>query len=128
MNLFERYGDTPTQARQKQRFMRRTVMHQMKTIALLAALAVSGSMLTTGSVSSVSAEAPPCVGSTSPGPHPYSCTDDFQATPGRSKSKQVKRKLKLKRKHKLYQIQRGNNRFKAKTIPCYQNPVPGCEG
>lgn len=100
-------------------------MYTFKTLATLVAFTALSTFLVTGNSTSVSAEAPECVGSTSGGPKRFTCTDDFQAKPSKPTSRKAKR-LKVKKKtYKRYQYK--PTRFKLKTIPCYQSPVPGCE-
>lgn len=101
-------------------------MHLLKTLTVAGAVALLSASFAMTSSSHVFAAAPECVGSTSGGPKKFTCTDDLQAKLPKTKKRIVKRKLKLKRARKYHSIQRGNKRFKVKTIPCYQNPVPGC--
>lgn len=92
-------------------------MSKRSALTALSLLAVSSAFALTSAATVANAAAPDCktsVGSS----NKWTCTTDFTAKP----KNDARRKVPTRRLHGYS----ASRKFKIKTIPCYQNPVPGC--
>lgn len=92
-------------------------MSKFTVLAALTLMAAGSAAVLTNTATVANAAAPGCKPSVGSG-NKWSCTTDFTA-----KSKSDARRTVPTRR--LYGHS-ASRKFKIKTIPCYQNPVPGC--
>jgi hypothetical protein len=95
-------------------------MTKLPALAALALLAVAATGLSVVSAGDAQAAAPECKTSVGSG-NKWTCTTDFKA-----KTKSTTRRARFGAQFLPRRGRSASNRFKARTIPCYRNPVPGC--
>lgn len=95
-------------------------MTKLPALAALALVAATATGIAALGAGDAFAAAPGCKTSVGSG-NKWTCTTDYKA-----KTKRSGRKMRYGRQFLPARSKSASKRFKAKTIPCYQSPVPGC--